>query len=276
MSSGRVNWEELTSGAFLSEIFGVPYSVIDGVYVGDSLVDLAFRDESGRVHAVEVTRYEDQKYVEWSKAIARGVWSIPDLDFGWHLSVEPTSRIKDLQKRVGPLLADLERSNIHQVSANDPRNPHGRPFADIGVTSATVLRNQEAGFVQLGESARGTFVSIDSVVNVIRDPNVMGNSSKLLKTNADVKDLVVWVGYSRLAEALAMSEPGLPNESPEHLDGIDQVWLVSPTQPLRLITYTRERWSEPKIDLDISCVQDPPAELGLWNDLYPNTLGRTR
>ncbi len=73
MSSGRVHWEELTSGAFLREIFGVPYSVIDGVYVGDSLVDLAFRDESGRVHAVEVTRYEDQKYVEWSKVIARGV-----------------------------------------------------------------------------------------------------------------------------------------------------------------------------------------------------------
>ncbi len=144
------------------------------------------------------------------------------------------------------------------------------------MTSATVLRNQEAGFVQLGESARGSFASIDSVVNVIRDPNVMGNSSKLLKTNADLKDLVVWVGYSRLAEALAMSEPGLPNESPELPDGVDQVWLVSPTQPLRLLSYSREGWSEPKIDLDISCKQDPPVELGLWNDLYPTTLGRIR
>ncbi len=257
-------------------VFGVPCTLIDGAYLGDSLVDLAFRANDGLVHVIEVTRYEDQKHVAWSEHLARTTWSIPGLDFGWYLSIEPTRKIKNSMEKVGSLLKGLERSYIHSLWPRDPRTEQGRAFSALGISSAMVLRNQMPGLVQLGEGSRGSVVLIDAVANVVSDPDVQSNSSKLLDAVADYRHLMVWIGYSRLAEALGIAEAGLPEECPDLPAGIDRVWVVSPTSPLRLITYDRDGWAEPFPELELEGEPEFGSDSGLWGHIYPTRPRRVR
>lgn len=276
MSEGRIRWEERMSGGILTAVFGVQCVPIDHAYIGNGIVDLALRATDGTVHAIEVTRYEDQKYVAWSKFIASETWSIPGLEFGWHLSIEPTRKIKGLKKKVGPLLRGLENLNTHALSTRYCQSDHGRSLSELGVASAMVLRSQVPGLVQLGEGARGSFISIDAVSNVIRNEGIRGNSTKLLDAVADVRHLMVWVGYSQLAESLGFGEPGLPEECPDLPLGIDRVWLVSPTSPLRVITYDRNGWAELFPDLEVVDESALGSDPGLWGHLYPSRPRRAR
>lgn len=270
MNSDRMRWEELMAGTILGTVFGAKYEMIDGVEVPSSVVDLALRDDLGMVHAIEVTRHEVESLLEWSEILGGESWFVEGLTSAWHLSLEPGCRIKGLRDKALPLLVELEQLDLHQWWSHPYlRSPDDQPFINAGIRSAMILSHLEPGTVLIGEGAQASSVSIESLAEVVAEEKILENSDKLGRARADIRDLFVWVGRSKLPIWLGLNEPGVPSIQPTLPLEIDYIWLTSSAVPHRVLRCGREGWDEFESGLGVDSVAHEPTELGLWQVLYP-------
>jgi hypothetical protein len=171
----------------------------------------------------------DQAARELDNAVAQQQWVMPELDRSWRLVVRAHTRIDAFHRRIGPLLAELERCGIRRFNAPEPHDgPMKRimdELASLGVRygrSATAF-GEPCVFVGTGV---GGYVDASDIREAVeREAAKPDNGRKLLA--ADGGHLFVWIDHHAAdAYAALCGDVSLPLHPPRLPQGITRVWAA--------------------------------------------------
>ena len=234
-------------------------------------LDVVFKD--GRTAAVEVTRYNDQTFLETAGAAAKLDWRFATLAGIWVVDTVSGAKIKNLHADVVKHLAVLERAEVKMVqplgagrcrairvgkpfkdvedlNPGDPAFAAGIGLLELGVAFAYRVADSQLdaeGEVILGSPARAGTTDSSEVVEMIERLAALADNFKKLAAadDRDERALFVWVEDSQpgilaaigFLDALHDGIASLP--APRLPDFVDAVWVAAAHREARVLEYHR-------------------------------------
>jgi hypothetical protein len=207
------------------------------------MYDLRIAYSDGRIGAVEVTAAAHPEALALWRLISGGRWIEPTLRGGWAVCVTPTASYKRLKTQLPALLLQLEACGETQLDVLVARDSSAENLArDLGIVSAyqggtaypgsiyptiNLPDEQTGGFASETGDALATWLS-----DWILDPRRADNLTKLGKSGADERDLVVIVADFgnvpfHVTDILMRDDAPLPSIPPSVPDEITHVWTMS-------------------------------------------------
>src|ERR1700694_2863322 len=199
---------------------------------------------NGSVIALEVTSTSEPEAVSIWEAIHRQNWEAPTLQKSWTITIphpigQSGVRIKELRKRIVPLLETLNRYGVADFGAVMTGAldwPDGASLAareaictiiGLGVTAGTVIAEQDPTtprHVALGTVGPGSAVDAEALNRSV-ELAAAENHKKLARAKADHRHLFVWA--TGLGDAVPMELDILPKQVPRIPLSIDVVWVAT-------------------------------------------------
>lgn len=208
-----------------------------GAPAGTHDFDLHLPD--GRVVALEVTSSTVGEVRSMWDTIGRLEWSFPELASNWSISVEaagagdPGAHIGRLRQWVAPLLKVLEEERVSVFPSPGPVSPAAQTAIDAlgelrvrGGSSAGGAYPGRVPMVVVGTTGPGGWTDGSSVNSAIEGA-VTANLEKLLRAEADLRHLFLWVDWTDHASEAALALFKLPSAGPCLPDQIDAVWAAT-------------------------------------------------
>ena len=206
----------------------------------------------GRIVAVEVTRFTDNPRVQQLAEIQkRSPWLFPDLEHGWHLTIEEDAQIRRLYKEVGSPLRVLESKGIDRLrttvrpesDADEETKQAVTKLAELGVLAAWALDAIPPGLLIPAPRQAAGSTGQDLIIEMI---NAMADNKgdRLARADTDERHLFVWVEYAQAMTmaALAVADgtvPGVVLPDPILPASIDALWLVDAGFPTAIRLYQK-------------------------------------
>lgn len=220
-----------------------------------SMYDLRIGPEEAPAVAIEVVGSVDRVLTQtWNTGPAKGPFSLA-VKGDWEITIRTGAMIRDIKKRLAPILREMEKRNLNLVDADFVQSSSEREILwqlrPLGVCGASCFRMPGTGQIHLG--MEGTGGAIDSsgngvplwIARFLRDPAQADVLFKLRRTAAAEKHVFVlvefggapWDVQSYLGEAIRQL-PSLPPELPDPVTG---VWIAS-TQGRYGVRWTDSEW----------------------------------
>lgn len=204
-------------------------------------VDGQWRDHTGRIHAVEVTRLLDEHAGQLLAELARRDHRLPvsSLRWAWEVRIEPAVSLRTLEEHLEAMLAFCEKAGLtnpwamgsHELGAW-PLGAHVRS-RQLSAVAMPRVPNPDYVWV-LPPGGGGAIPGIEAVPpwlsEVLSDPPLAQKVAKLADWEADRRHLFVALHTSAvpLGVVWAITDAeGLPNQPPAVPASIDGIWLAS-------------------------------------------------
>lgn len=202
-------------------------------------VDGTWRDEEGRVHAVEVTRrmteHAGHLLSELNKRDMKV--STSSLDWIWDVRVEPRVSMPDLQEHLEGMLRACENAGVRSLERGSSKF-QDHPLAEYildGSLDAVMLDVSNEGYVWvLPQGVGGASPGMDAVRKWVSEAlfqqPLADKVAKLVQWQADCRHLFVLLHSSALPfgviDAFWYGE-SVPTGSPDVPAELDGIWLIS-------------------------------------------------
>ena len=211
--------------------------------------DLNIMTADGSPAAVEVTAAADPDSIQlWKLVNGRDErWTVPDLQGGWMLHLEPTARAKRLLKELPAFLGELEGQGITEIPSQRrrqevPESIEGRARA-LGIVSGNQSGTDFPGsiYLTIERSPERTGGAVDStgsavpgwVRDFLLDPHQSDVLGKLARSGASERHAFILVpGFSSAPFGVVDmlwrdKDDVVPTTSPELPDQVTHVWLMA-------------------------------------------------
>jgi hypothetical protein len=226
--------------------------------------------DSGGVVAIEITRANDPRDLQFAREVSKNDWQSDALCQTWVVDVRGTPNVRTLRERVIPLLASLEAAavasaHLRHEMFDDPRYlprfsaeqrrileeagalQSGEELCGLGVCLVYSLGPSVPGGVIIGKGPIASSTAPSVVTNIAsRQACLPDNAAKLAAADdRDARHLFVWV-ESSLPSAVAafafddgLDPAALPIDPPVMPEHVDAVWLVTAFEPARVWRFQR-------------------------------------
>lgn len=217
-------------------------------------VDGTWRDEEGRVHAVEVTRrmteHAGHLLSELSKRDMKV--STPSLEWMWDVRVRPRVSVPEVQEHLEGMLRACENAGVRSLERGSSQF-EDHPLAEYilnGSLDADNLDVPNEGYVWLLPQGHG---GVSPGMNAVREwvsealfqQPLADKVAKLVQWQADRRHLFVLLHSSALPFGVIdafWDEESVPTDPPDVPAEIDRIWLVSKWNHPALSWIRTEGW----------------------------------
>jgi hypothetical protein len=208
----------------------------------------------GRRAAVEVTSTVSGRLLGHVAAAEQHAGEEGGLSRAWTLSVAPGPRMRDLRRKVVPLLADLESRGIRSTATAQDLpylDPTRKALERLGVELAVAYDGPGSidFATPLGDGTEPTDVErAVAIANAfLASKEATQNVAKLVAAGRDESHLFLLIEDDQAGAARALEHSELPTTAPNLPDVLDGLWLA--TTERRAIYYTRAGgWRETQLN----------------------------
>jgi hypothetical protein len=195
-----------------------------------------------QIIALEVTSATVAEVASMWLAILAVDWVCPELPESWSITLQAAERgragsaVRKFRRKAPPLLLQLSQEQTHLVGdvLHDPDRgdlsarsvPAIRGLRALGARSGGPIGTMTGGPSSLSVGTVGSRVANGSAVHTAVEREAVNNASKLLRADADERQLFLWVDDTDPGCVEELTSFHLPLARPELPNGVDVVWVA--------------------------------------------------